>query len=66
MSNTLDLPILDLKPLIENDSEGLKALLITAEKSLKDIGFFVVKNHGIPEQYIKDTFSKSDVANVKH
>ena len=54
--NARTLPILDLSLL--EDGKIDPSLVETAEQSLREVGFFVVKNHGVSEELIKNTFGK--------
>jgi isopenicillin N synthase-like dioxygenase len=53
-----ELPILDMKLLLGSEADVTKLVQI-AEQSLKEVGFFVIKNHGIPDHTIKQTFGES-------
>eukprot|EP00116_Pleurobrachia_bachei_P006722 sb/3466984/ len=55
--NARALPILDLSLL--EDGKIDQALVDTAEQSLREVGFFVVKNHGVSDELIKNTFAIS-------
>lgn len=49
-----EVPILDLKPLIEGDD--ISALAKTLDRACQDVGFFYVANHGIPENVLNAVF----------
>ena len=53
--DTRELPILDLDLL----SGNVESLVETAEESLRELGFFVVRNHGVSTDLIQRTFGRS-------
>ena len=53
--NKRELPKLDLD-LLNGSETDLADLVLIAERSLKEVGFFVIKNHGVSEDTIRRTF----------
>ena len=47
---------MDLSVIIEGKEAEMPELVLLAERSLKEEGFFVIKNHGIGEDIIKQLF----------
>lgn len=50
---------MDLSVIIEGKEAEMPELVLLAERSLKEEGFFVIKNHGIGEDIIKQLFGES-------
>lgn len=53
----LDLPIIDLEPLVTNAPGGIETVAADIGRAARDIGFFYVKSHGIDAALIADTFA---------
>jgi isopenicillin N synthase-like dioxygenase len=45
-----NLPVLDLTPLIANDTAGIAQLAVEVDECLKEFGFLVVVGHGVPDE----------------
>jgi len=56
--NKRELPKLDLD-LLNGSETDLADLVLIAERSLKEVGFFVIKNHGVSEDTVRRTFGIS-------
>jgi len=54
-----DLPVIDLEPLISGTPGGLEKVAAELGRAARDIGFFYVKNHGVPQSLIDATFAAS-------
>ena len=52
-----ELPVLDLD-LLRGSDTNIADLVVTAERSLREVGFFVIKNHGVSEDIIRRTFGE--------
>ncbi|WP_299474030.1 2-oxoglutarate and iron-dependent oxygenase domain-containing protein [uncultured Roseibium sp.] len=54
-----DIPVIDLKPLLDDASGGLQTVADEIGRAARDIGFFYVKNHGVEASLIEAAFSAS-------
>ncbi|MEJ8472523.1 isopenicillin N synthase family dioxygenase [Roseibium algae] len=54
-----DLPIIDLKPLLDGTPAGLEKVAADIGKAARNIGFFYVQNHGIEENLMIAIFAAS-------
>jgi isopenicillin N synthase-like dioxygenase len=52
-----EVPVLDLAPL--NAGQSLDALAAELDRACRDIGFFYIRNHGIPEHVLDGAFAAS-------
>lgn len=50
-------PVIDLHPLHGGTSEGLASVAAQVGAAARDIGFFAVTNHGVPERAIAEMFA---------
>ena len=53
------IPVVDLGPYLAARSGASAATATELGRALKDVGFFVVVNHGIPQTLIDDTFAEA-------
>ncbi|MBT3536214.1 MAG: isopenicillin N synthase family oxygenase [Rhodospirillaceae bacterium] len=53
------LPIIDLGPHLNGEPGALEALAADIKDACERIGFFLIKNHGVPDGLIADTFAQS-------
>ena len=62
-SSVRKIPIIDLGPLGGKGVTGveLNETILSIEHACKNVGFFYVKNHGIPSKHIKDVFASSKI-----
>lgn len=54
-----DIPIIDVSPLSGNDADALKSLTEEIRLACSRVGFFYIKNHGIPAELIARAYSRS-------
>ena len=54
------IPIVDFADFTSGDQQRQQNFVQTVGDSLKDIGFFALKNHGIPLELIKQSYEKAD------
>src|SRR3990167_7200957 len=57
MSDFTSIPVIDLKDI--HEPEGVEKVAEQVHKACKEVGFFYIINHGIPEQLQKDMEEKS-------
>jgi isopenicillin N synthase-like dioxygenase len=55
MDDTI-IPIIDIAALRRRDPEGSRAIANQLGAACRDVGFFYITNHGVPEKVIADTF----------
>lgn len=55
-----ELPVLDLGPLREGGPGGLEALASKLRAAFTEYGFYFVRNHGIPDDLLADTFAAAE------
>ena len=55
-----ELPVLDLGPLREGGPGGLEALASKLRAAFTEYGFYFVRNHGILDDLLADTFSAAE------
>lgn len=53
----LDLPIIDLMPLVSGAPGGLESVAAQLGRAARETGFFYVKNHGVDQALIERVFS---------
>ncbi|MBM4258418.1 MAG: isopenicillin N synthase family oxygenase [Deltaproteobacteria bacterium] len=53
------IPVLDLGPFLAGESGALQRLGQEVREALEDIGFFFIKNHGIPQALIDRVFGEN-------
>ena len=53
------IPIIDLSPLSGSDPVALRALIEEIRLSCSRVGFFYIKNHGIPQELIDRAYARS-------
>ena len=51
------IPVIDLKPLLEDSEEGRQKVANAIGEACRGIGFFYVENHGIPSELRDDVFN---------
>ena len=54
------IPIVDFADFTSGDQQRQENFVQTVGDSLKDIGFFALKNHGIPLELISQSYEKAD------
>lgn len=54
-----DLPVLDLAPFLAGEDGALEALATEVRAACENIGFFFVRNHGIPDELVERQFAES-------
>ena len=54
------IPIVDFADFTSEDQLRQQNFVQSVGDSLKDIGFFALKNHGIPLELIKKSYQKAD------
>jgi isopenicillin N synthase-like dioxygenase len=54
-----DIPVIDISALRGTDPAALKATVAEIAEACEDVGFFYIKNHGIPEALIERTYELS-------
>jgi isopenicillin N synthase-like dioxygenase len=53
------IPVIDLGPYLAARPGAATAAAAELDRALRDVGFFVVVNHGIPQALIDDTFAEA-------
>lgn len=53
------IPVIDVGPLFGDDGERAAACSAAIDAASRDVGFFYVKNHGVPRDLIRATFMAS-------
>lgn len=51
------LPVIDLAPIFGEDPEAKRALAVALRRACSEVGFFYVKNHGVPQTVIEGAFA---------
>ena len=54
------IPVIDFADYVSGDENRKRKFIAEVGDSLKDIGFFALKNHGIPIDLIKQSYDKGD------
>ena len=54
------IPVIDFADYVSGDENRKSKFIAQVGDSLKDIGFFALKNHGIPIDLIKQSYDKGD------
>jgi isopenicillin N synthase-like dioxygenase len=57
---TATIPVLDLGPLREGAPGALERLGQELRQAFTEVGFYFVRNHGIPQQLLDDTFAAAE------
>ena len=52
----MSIPVVDLSEFVNGDAESKKAFVQQLGNAYEEVGFVAVKNHGIPDQLIKDLY----------
>lgn len=53
------IPVIDLKLWYEGTPEGRKKVADAMRDACENVGFFFIRNHGVPEHVVKDVFDAS-------
>jgi isopenicillin N synthase-like dioxygenase len=53
------IPVLDLGPYLAGPPGALASTAVALRTALEDIGFFIIINHGVPQQLIERTFAEA-------
>jgi isopenicillin N synthase-like dioxygenase len=53
------IPVLDLRAYFASEPGALDATAAALRAALEDIGFFIIVNHGVPQQLIERTFAEA-------
>ncbi|MGH6689897.1 MAG: 2-oxoglutarate and iron-dependent oxygenase domain-containing protein [Gammaproteobacteria bacterium] len=53
------IPLIDVGPYLGGASGALEATAAALREALEEVGFFVIVNHGIPEDLIARTFAEA-------
>ena len=54
------IPVIDYSDYRSSDVQRKKAFVQAVGESLQDIGFFALKNHGIPLSSIEESYQQGD------
>ena len=54
-----EIPILDLGPLLAGQAGALDALAKQLYRASTEVGFYYLKNHGVPDSLVEQTFAES-------
>jgi isopenicillin N synthase-like dioxygenase len=57
MSSLVTIPIIDLEPFLNGTQDDKLRVAQEIAQACSDIGFFVVRNHGVNKQIIDDTWN---------
>ncbi len=60
VSKTIEIekiPVIDVKPLRAGTLENAHSVALEIRKAAEEIGFFYIRNHGVPESVIKQSYS---------
>lgn len=55
-----DIPVIDISALRQGDGDASRDVANKLGTACRDVGFFYVSNHGIPEKIIEDTFKNAE------
>jgi isopenicillin N synthase-like dioxygenase len=53
-----EIPIIDFAPMLGSDQAAKQALAAELRRACTEIGFFYIKNHGVPQELIDATFAE--------
>lgn len=53
------IPVIDLKPWYEGTPDGRKKVVESMRDACENVGFFFIRNHGVPEDVLKGVFDAS-------
>ncbi len=58
-SSLQKIPIIDIGPLVRDDGtlKEIEKTVMAIKNACRNVGFFYVKNHGIPEDHLQAVFS---------
>ena len=62
VSKTIEIekiPVIDVKPLRAGTLENAHSVALEIRQAAEEIGFFYIRNHGVPESVIKQSYSAS-------
>lgn len=54
-----DLPVIDIATLASGDAAAQRALALQIGRACREVGFFVITGHGVPDALIEATFAES-------
>ena len=54
-----EVPLIDIAPLIDRDKQRHKATVDAIDKACSEVGFMYVKNHGVPENVLRDVVAET-------
>jgi isopenicillin N synthase-like dioxygenase len=53
------IPTIDLAPYLEGSAKGRDKVAAEVNRACEEIGFFLIKGHGVPQQMIDQTYNKA-------
>ena len=53
----LEIPVIDISGLRESGSPNMDEVVRQLGQACRDVGFFYIKHHGIPQDLIQQTFT---------
>lgn len=56
---SIQVPIIDFSPFLTGNDEGQKKVAQEIAQACQDVGFFYLRNHGVPEELIERVFAQS-------
>lgn len=56
----LEIPVIDISGLRESSSPNMNEVVKQLAKACREVGFFYIKNHGIPKDLIEKTFTMAE------
>lgn len=58
-SKDCPIPVIDIAPLLDTDADGVRRVAAEMRAAARDVGFFYIANHGVPERLVSDAFRVS-------
>ena len=55
-----DIPVLDLAPLVAGSPSAVAALGGQLRRAFTEVGFYTVKNHGVPDALVQAVFREAE------